>query len=89
MLFAVTRVSAVWVDESFTSLRVTLPEGAMYKISYSAVNKSNATEPKMIITNSISQVVMDLRPDCFYTIMVEFVSLESREAVNGSIAMGE
>lgn len=87
--FAVTRVSAVWVDENFTSLRVTLPEGGAYRISYLAVNKSNTTEAQMITTKSISHVVMDLNPDCFYTIMVEAVSLESREAVNGSIAMGE
>ena len=53
------------------------------------MNRSNATEPKTVTTNSISHVVEDLRPDWFYIVMVEAVSLDSDEAVNGSIGIGE
>ena len=31
MFYAVAGVSAEWVDKHFTSLRMTLPEGGMYK----------------------------------------------------------
>ena len=89
MLFAVTGVSAEWVDDGFTSLRVTVQEEGLYRISYSAVNKRNATEPKIITTTSNSHVLNDLRPNCFYTIMVKAVSLDSSEAENGSIGVGE
>ena len=88
-MFAVSEVSAEWVKESFTSLRVSLPGGSTHRITYTSVNKSNATEPKTVTTNSISHVVEDLRPDCFYTVLVETVSLDSDEAVNGSIEIGE
>ena len=88
-MFAVSEVSAEWVNESFTSLRVSLPGGSTHRITYTSVNKSNATEPKAVTTNSISHVVGDLRPDCFYAVLVETVSLDSGEAVNGSIEIGE
>ena len=87
-MFAVIGVSAEWVDDSFTSLRVSLPGGSTYKITYTSVNESNATEPKTVTTNSISHVV-DFRPDWFYTVLVETVSLDSDETVNGSIGIGE
>ena len=82
-------VSAEWVNDSFTSLRVSLPGGSTHRITYTLVNERNATEPEMVTTNSISHVVNDFRPDWFYTIMVETVSLDSDEAVNGSIKIGE
>ena len=82
-------VSAEWVNERFTSLRVSLPEGSIYRITYTSVNESSATEPKTVTTNSISHVVKDFRPDWFYSVMVEAVSLDSDEAVNGSIGIGE
>ena len=82
-------VSAEWVNESFTSLRVLLPGGSTHRITYTLVNENNATEPKMVTTNSISHVVKDFRPDWFYTILVEAVSLESGKAMNGSIGIGE
>ena len=88
-MFAVSEVSAEWVDESFTSLRVSLPGGSTHRITYMSVNESNATEPKTVTTNSVSHVVKDLRPDWFYTVLVETVSLDSDEAVNGSIEIGE
>ena len=88
-MFAVSGVSAEWVDESFTSLRVSLPGGSTYRITYTSVNESNATEPKTVTTNLISHVVEDFRPDWFYTVMVEAVTLDSGEAVNGSIGIGE
>ena len=88
-MFAVSGVSAEWVDESFTSLRVSLPGGSTYRITYTLVNESNTTEPKTVTTNSISHVFEDFRPDCFYTVMVEAVSLDSDKAVNGSIGVGE
>ena len=87
-MFAVSGVSAEWVNESFTSLRVSLPGGSTYRITYTSVNKSNATEPKTVTTNLISHVV-DFRPDWFYTVLVETVSLDSDEVVNGSIGIGE
>ena len=62
-------VSAEWVDEDFTSLRVTVPEGGMYRISYWAVNKS--TGPEVVTTSSSSQVINDFSPDYIYTIVVE------------------
>ena len=69
--FIVTGVAAEWVDESLTSLRVTLPEGGMHRIIYSTVNKRNVLEPRVVTTSSSSQVVKDFIPDYFYTILVE------------------
>ena len=89
MLFAVTGVSAEWVGKDFTSLRVTVQEEGLYRISYSAVNKSNATKPMIITTSSKAQVLKHFRPDCFYIVMVEAVSLDSNETENGSIGIGE
>ena len=63
-------VSAEWVNEDFTSLRVPVP-GGMYRISYWAVNKSNGPELKVVTTSSSSQVINDLSPDYIYTIVVE------------------
>ena len=85
LMFAVSGVSAEWVDESFTSLRVSLPGGSTYRITYTSVNESNATEPKTVTTNLISHVVKDFRPDWFYTVLVEEVSLDSDEEMNGSM----
>ena len=64
-------VSAEWVDEDFISLRVTVPEGGMYRISYWAVNKSTGPELKVATTSSGSQVINDFSPDYIYTIVVE------------------
>ena len=88
-MFAVSGVSAEWVNERFTSLRVSLPGGSTYRITYTSVNKSNATEPKTVTTSSMSHVVKDFRPDWFYTVMVEAVSLDSVKVLNGSIGIGE
>ena len=88
-MFAVSGVSAEWVNDSFTSLRVSLPGGSTHRITYTSVNESNATEPEMVTTNLISHVVEGFRPDWFYTVSVEAVSLDSDEATNGSIGVGE
>lgn len=88
-LFAVTAVSAQWVDDSFTSLRVTLPEGGPYRIIYSAVNKSNTTEPMEVTTGSSSLVLKGFTHDCFYVIMVEAFTLDSSKTGNRSIGIGE
>ena len=64
-------VSAEWVEDSFTSLRVPVPEGGMYRISYWAVNKSNGPELKVVTTSSSSQAIDDFSPDYIYTIVVE------------------
>ena len=64
-------VSAEWVDAGFTSLRVTVPEGGMYRVSYWAVNKSTGPELKVVTTSSSSQVINDFSPDYIYTIVVE------------------
>ena len=84
-----TGVSAEWVDDGLTSLRVMVPETDMYSISYTAVNKSNAPKPKVVNTESSSQVANGFRPDCFYTILVEPVPSDSSEIVNRSVGMGE
>ena len=86
---AVSGVSAEWVNDTFTSMRISLPGGSTYRITYTSVNESNVTEAKTITTNSNSHVVEDFRPDWFYTVLVEAVSLDSGEAVNGSIGIGE
>ena len=88
-MFAVSGVSAEWVNESFTSLRVSLPGGSTHRITYTSVNESNTTEPKTVTTSSISHIIKDFIPDWFYIILVETVSLDSGEAVNGSIGIGE
>ena len=61
------------MDEDFTSLRVSVPEGGVYRISYWAVNKSNGPELKVVTTSSSSQlqVINDFSPDYIYTIVVE------------------
>ena len=59
-VFAVSGVSAEWVDDSFTSLRVSLPGGSTHRITYTSVNESNAAETKTVTTNSISHVVEGL-----------------------------
>ena len=79
-------VSAEWVDEDFTSLRVTVPEGGMYRISYWAVNKSNATEQEVVTTGSSSQEIKDFTPHYFYTIVVEAIFMETGK---GSVGIGE
>ena len=88
-MFAVSGVSAEWVNDSFTSLRVSLPGGSTYRIAYTSVNESNATEPKTVTTSSISHIIKDCRPNWFYTILVEAVSLESDASENGSLEIGE
>ena len=59
------------MDGDFTSLRVTVPEGGVYRISYWAVNKSNTPELKVVTTSSSSQVINDFSPDFIYTIVVD------------------
>ena len=81
-----TGVAANWVDSSFTSLRVTVPERGMYRISYWAVNKSNTTEQEVVTTGSSSQVVKDFSPHYFYTIVVEAVFMETGK---GFVGIGE
>ena len=81
-----TGVAANWIDNNFTSLMVTVPEGGMYRISYWAVNKSNTTEQEVVTTGSSSQVVKDFSPHYFYTIVVEGVFMETGK---GSVAIGE
>ena len=81
-----TGVSVNWVDSNFTSLRVTVPEGGMYRISYWAVNKSNTTEQVVVTTSSSSEVVKGFSPHYFYTIVVEGVFMETGK---GSVAIGE
>jgi len=84
--FAVSGVAANWVDDSFTSLRVTVPEGGVYRVSYWAVNKSNTTEQVVVTTGSSSQVVKGFSPHYFYTIAVAAVFMETRK---GSVGIGE
>lgn len=91
---AVSGVSAEWKNENFTTLRVTVPEGGKYRISYSAVNKSSGNSsfvPKFTVpTDSSSQkVVNGLSPDCFYTLNVEAVLSETTYKVNDSVGIGE
>ena len=81
-----TGVTANWVNGSFTSLRVTVPEGGIYRISYWAVNKSNTTEQEVVTTGSSSQVIKGFSPDYFYTIVVEDVFIETGK---GSVGIGE
>ena len=69
--FAVIGVSAEWVDEDFTTLRVTVSEGGVYRLSYWAVNKSTGPELKVATTSSSSQVISDFSPDYIYTIVVD------------------
>ena len=64
-------VSAEWVDEDFTTVRVTVPEGGVYRISYWSVNKSTGPELKVITKSSSSQVINDFSPDYIYTIVVD------------------
>ena len=64
-------VSAEWVDEHFTSLRVTLPGGGVYKISYLAVSERNTLEARMVTTASSSLVVKDFIPDYCNIILVD------------------
>ena len=59
------------MDAGFTSLRVTVPEGGVYRISYWAVNKSNTPELKVATTSSSSQVINDFSPEYIYTIVFD------------------
>ena len=83
-----TGVSVEWVGDNFTSLRVTVPEGDVYRISCLSVNKSNATEPKVVATGTNPLDVEDFRNDCD-TIIFERVPLDTTEAGNGSSGIGE
>ena len=83
-----TGVAVNWVDDSFTSLRVTVPEGGMYRISYWAVNKSNTTEQEVVTTGSSSQVIKGFSPDYFYTIVVEDQDVFMKTG-KGSAGIGE
>ena len=90
-----TEVSAEWVSGEFTLLKVTVPEGGTYRISYSVVNKSSdntsiVPKPLVVMTDSGSrEVTNELNSDCFYALLVETVVLDSREAANESIGIGE
>lgn len=90
-----TEVSAEWVSGEFTFLRVTVPEGDMYRISYSVVNKSSdnssfVPKPLVVTTDSGSHAVTtELNSDCFYALLVEAVLLDSREAANECVGIGE
>ena len=64
-------VSAEWVDAGLTSLRVTVPDNGMHRVSYWAVNKSTGPQLKVATTSSRSQVINDFSPDYIYTIVVE------------------
>ena len=79
-----TGVAVNWVDNNFTSLIVTVPEGGMYRISYWAVSKRNTTEQVVVTTGSSSQVVKGFSPHCFYTIVVEAVFIETGKGNVGS-----
>ena len=83
-----TGVAVNWVDDSFTSLRLTVPEGGIYRISYWpwAVNKSNTTEQEVVTAGSSSQVIKGFSPCYFYTIVVEAVFIETGK---GSVGIGE
>ena len=90
-----TEVSAEWVSGEFTLLRVTVPEGGTYRISYSVVNKSSdissfVPKPLVVTTDSGSRAVTtELNTHCFYTLFVEAVLLNSREAANEGVGIGE
>ena len=86
--YIVSGVSVEWVDDSFTSLTFTVPEGDMYKVSCSAMYISNITELLLVAARSNSLVVKDFRNDCD-TIIFERVPLDTTEAGNGSGGIGE
>ena len=84
----VTGVSVEGVDDSFISLRLTVPEGGMYRVSCSAMCNSNITELLLVATRSNSLVVKDFRNDCDTIISVQ-IPFNTTEAGNGSGEIGE
>lgn len=91
---AVTGVSAEWVNENFTSLKLAILEEGTYRISYSAVNKTIGNcsiGPKLTVpTDSASvKIIASLNPDCFYDVFVEIVLSQPRNVVNESVGIGE
>ena len=90
-------VSAEWVDDKFTSLRVTLPAGDVYRISYVAVNKSNSNAgssvtslPGAIFAKSNSPATIDgLDSECFYTLLVEVAQSDPMEVMDANIGIGK
>ena len=90
-----TEVSAEWVNGEFTVLKMTVPEEGMYRISYSVVNKSSDNssfilKPLVITTDHGSRAVFaELNLGCFYTLLVKTVLLDSMEAANESVGIGE
>ena len=91
-----TGVSAKWINDGFTSLRVTVPEGA-YRIRYSAVNKSNDNNSctsglREVLTDSVPHAIIhDLSSNCFYTLSVaiEVVPSDFMKPMNESVGVGE
>ena len=91
-----TGVSAEWIDSRFSSLRVTVPEGGTYRISYSAVNKSNAKNSctplsRADISDYISHtaVIDELSSNCFYALLVDVVPSDFIESMSESVGVGE
>ena len=95
-----TGVSAEWVNDEFTSLRVTVQEGGTHRISLSGVIKRNANNSCTRFNNSswsreamadpiLHATIDELSSNCSYTLLVEVVSIDLMEPVNDSVGVGE
>ena len=89
-------VSAEWVDDKFTSLRVTLPAGDVYRISYVAMNKSNSNAGSSVTTSlpgaisANSPATIDgLDSECFYTLLVEVAQSDPMEVMDANVGIGK
>ena len=88
-------MSAEWVDDGFTSLRLTVPEEGAYRIRYSAVNNSNGNifctpRAREAVAHSLSEATIDdLSSHCFYVIVVKDVSVDFMNPPNENVGVGE
>lgn len=90
-------VSAEWVDDKFTSLRVTLPAGDVYRISYVAVNKSNSNAGSSVTSlpgaifakSNLPATIGGLDSECFYTLLVEVAQSDPMEVMDANIGIGK
>ena len=89
-----TGVSAEWVNSSFTTLSVSVPDEGTYKISYWTVNvgNSNISGPAefTVPTNSRSPIIIDkLSSDICYTVSIEAVIPEPKASATTNVGIGE
>ena len=89
-----TGVSAEWINENYTSLKVAVQQVGTYSISYSTVNESRGNcsfVPKLTVpADSVSAtIITSLNPDCYYDLLIEVALSLPRNVASERVGIGE